>query len=77
MFLILALALEDEALAALYHHAGDTQWSELAVFLGDVDTLERFGLISFSAQSIDGFHAARIRIPDDAVYSRRFTAFVL
>ncbi len=58
-------------------HAGDTQWSELAVFLGDVDTLKRFGLISFSAQLIDCFHAARICIPDNAVNSRRFTVFIL
>ncbi|GAD32153.1 hypothetical protein PLEI_3822 [Photobacterium leiognathi lrivu.4.1] len=58
-------------------HAGDTQWSKLAVFLGDVDTLERFGFISFSAQLIDCFHAAHICIPDNAVNSRRFTAFIL
>ncbi len=58
-------------------HAGDTQWSELAVFLGDVDTLERLGLISLSAQLIDCFHAARICVSDSAVNSRRFTAFIL
>jgi hypothetical protein len=65
-----------ERLLCSVYHAWDTKRSKFAILFGDIDTLEWFGLICLPTQLIYCFHAAGICIPDNTIYSRRFTAIV-
>lgn len=45
------------------------QWSELTVFLRDIDTPERFGLVAFSAQLINRSPVDFVTLSDSLLYS--------
>ncbi|MEZ8188178.1 hypothetical protein ACED29_20430 [Shewanella sp. 5S214] len=66
----------NEAMTSHHHHYATTK-SEFAVFLGDVDTPERLGMVALSTQLIDRTYTTIITVPNDPVYSRCFDAFIL
>lgn len=55
----------------------DAEWSELSIFLWDVNPPERFGLVAVPYQRQRPFDFVISIIPDPAINTWRLTSFVL